>query len=157
MPTIREWQLGFGGVASRSRTGRRVQLASVASPLRRHISAVLGVGLFMRLLPAAAEETRVARVGVIIQRSIVPGGPAGPLTRALREKQAAVAQAWLGMFAEGVRLQQQFALSLLTGAKPSQHAARAKNAASRIASTGLAPFHRKAVANAKRLARTKLR
>ena len=85
MPTIREWQFGVGGVASRSSTGRRVQLASVASPLRRRISAVLGVGLFMRLLPAAAEETRVARVGVIIQRSIVPGGPAGPLTRALRD------------------------------------------------------------------------
>ena len=75
----------------------------------------------------------------------------------VREKQAAVAQAWMGMFAEGVRLQQQFALSLFTGATPSQHAARAKSAASRMASTGLAPFHRKAVANAKRLARTKLR
>jgi hypothetical protein len=73
------------------------------------------------------------------------------------EKQAAVAQAWMGMFAEGVRLQQQLALSLFTGATPSQHAARAKSAASRIASSGLAPFHRKAVANAKRLARTKLR
>ena len=73
------------------------------------------------------------------------------------EKQAAVAQAWMGMFAEGVRLQQQFALSLLTAATPRQHAARAKSAASRIASVGLAPFHRKAVANAKRLARTKLR
>jgi hypothetical protein len=73
------------------------------------------------------------------------------------EKQAAVAQAWMGMFTEGVRLQQQLALSLFTGATPRLHAARAKSAASRIASTGLAPFHRKAVANAKRLARTKLR
>ena len=73
------------------------------------------------------------------------------------EKQAAVAQAWTAMFAEGVRLQQQLALSLFTGATPRQHAARAKSAASRIAGTGLAPFHRKAVANAKRLARTKLR
>ena len=73
------------------------------------------------------------------------------------EKQAAVAQAWTAMFAEGVRLQQQLALSLFTGATPRQHAAQAKSGASRIASTGLAPFHRKAVANAKRLARTKLR
>ncbi len=78
-------------------------------------------------------------------------------TGMVKEKQAAVAQAWMGMFAEGVRLQQQLAMSLFTGATPSQHAARAKSAASRIASTGLAPFHRKAVANAKRLARTKLR
>ena len=73
------------------------------------------------------------------------------------EKQAAAAQAWMGMFAEGVRFQQQFALSLLTFASPQQHATRAKTAVSRIASTGLAPIHRKAVANAKRLARTKLR
>ena len=73
------------------------------------------------------------------------------------EKQAAVAQAWIGMFTEGVRLQQQVVLSLLTSATPSQHVARAKSAASRMASAGLSPFHRKAVANAKRLARTKLR
>ena len=73
------------------------------------------------------------------------------------EKQAAAAQAWMGMFAEGVRFQQQFALSVLTLATPRQHAARAKAATSRIASSALAPIHRKAVANAKRLARTKLR
>jgi|SRR5436190_1030296 hypothetical protein len=73
------------------------------------------------------------------------------------EKQTAVAQAWMGMFAEAVRLQQQTALSLFTGATPRQHAARTRSAASRVASTALAPFHRKAVANSKRLARTKLR
>jgi hypothetical protein len=73
------------------------------------------------------------------------------------EKQAAAAQAWMGMFAEGLRFQQQFALSLLTAATPRQHAARTKNASARIFSAGLAPVHRKAVANAKRLARTKLR
>jgi hypothetical protein len=73
------------------------------------------------------------------------------------EKQTAVAQAWMGMLAEGVRFQQQFALSLLTAATPRQHAVRTKRAASRMASAGLAPFHRKAVANAKRLGRTKLR
>ena len=61
------------------------------------------------------------------------------------EKQAAVEQAWMGMFAEGIRFQQQFALSLLAFATPRQHAARAKSAASRmrIASSVLAPIHRK--------------
>jgi hypothetical protein len=78
-------------------------------------------------------------------------------TGMVSEKQAAAAQAWMGMFAEGVRFQQQFALSILTFATPRQHAARFRSAASRIASTGLTPVHRKAVANAKRLARTKLR
>jgi hypothetical protein len=78
-------------------------------------------------------------------------------TGMVAEKQTAFAQAWMGMFAEGVRLQQQLALSLWTAATPRQHAARARSAGSRIAAAGLAPIHRKAVANAKRLARTKLR
>lgn len=73
------------------------------------------------------------------------------------EKQAAAAQAWGSMFAEAVRFQQQFVLSLFSLATPRQHAARTRSAASRIAGAGLAPIHRKAVANARRLARTKLR
>jgi hypothetical protein len=73
------------------------------------------------------------------------------------EKQAAAAQAWMGVLAETLRFQQQFVLSLLTAATPRQHASRSKTAALRIASAGLAPVHRKAVANAKRLGRTKLR
>src|SRR5690349_9060378 len=48
------------------------------------------------------------------------------------EKQAVAAQAWMAMFAEGVRFQQQFALSLLSLATPQQHAARAKRATSRV-------------------------
>ena len=78
-------------------------------------------------------------------------------TGMVTEKSTAFAQAWMAMFAQGVRAQQQFALSLMTAATPGQHAARAKSAAARIAGAGLAPVHRKAVANAKRLARTKLR
>ena len=78
-------------------------------------------------------------------------------TGMVTEKQAAVAQAWMGMFAEGVRFQQQFALSLMTGATPRLHAVRAQSATSRIVGAGLAPIHRKAVSNAKRLRRTKLR
>jgi hypothetical protein len=73
------------------------------------------------------------------------------------EKQVAIAAAWTAMLAESVRWQQTLALSFLTGASARQHAARAKSAAARLAGSGLAPVHRKAVANAKRLARTKLR
>jgi hypothetical protein len=73
------------------------------------------------------------------------------------EKQVAFAKAWMDMFTEGVRMQQHLALSMVTLATPRQRSARAKTAASRIASAGIAPIHRKAVANAKRLARTKLR
>jgi hypothetical protein len=73
------------------------------------------------------------------------------------EKQLAFAQAWTAMFAESIRWQQSLALSLLAGATPRQHAARAASAATRLAASGLAPVHRKAVANAKRLARAKSR
>jgi len=73
------------------------------------------------------------------------------------EKQVAFAQAWMAMVAEGVRLQQSLALSLLTGATPRQHGARMQAAVTRAIGAGLAPVHRKAVSNAKRLARTKRR
>ena len=120
--------------------------------------------------PRTSTAAKLAELGLaapqVIAHRLTRMAMAGPTISArdrkefsgmVREKQAAGAQAWMGMFAEGVRLQQQLALSLFTGATPSQHVARAKSAASRMASTGLAPFHRKAVANAKRLARTKLR
>ena len=119
---------------------------------------------------ATSTAVKLAELGVaapqVIAHRLTRMALAGPtisardrkeFTGMVAEKQAAVAQAWMGMFAEGLRLQQQFALSLLTGATPRTHAARAKSAASRIASAGLAPIHRKAIANAKRLARTKLR
>jgi len=120
--------------------------------------------------PTTATAVKLAELGFaapqVVAHRLTRMALAGPTISArdrkefvgmVAEKQAAVAQAWMGMFAEGVRFQQQFALSLLTGATPTQHAARAKSAASRVGSSGLAPFHRKAVANAKRLARTKLR
>ena len=119
---------------------------------------------------ATSTAVKLAELGVaapqVIAHRLTRMALAGPtisardrkeFTGMVAEKQAAVAQAWTGVFAEGVRLQQQLALSLFTGATPRQHAALANNAASRIVSTGLAPIHRKAIANAKRLARTKLR
>jgi len=71
------------------------------------------------------------------------------------EKQVAFARSWMDMFVEGLRMQQQLVLSMLSAATPQQRAAR--TAVARMASAGIAPIHRKAVANAKRLARTKLR
>jgi hypothetical protein len=73
------------------------------------------------------------------------------------EKQVAFAQAWMAMFAEGLRLQQELALSWMRGASAAQQSARAKKGMARIAGAGLAPVHRKATSNAKRLARTRLR
>lgn len=72
------------------------------------------------------------------------------------EKQVALFQAWLAVLAETWRWQQTFAMALLTGASAQQHHATARSAAVRMAGGAIGPFHRKAVANAKRLARTRL-
>ncbi len=82
------------------------------------------------------------------------------------EKQTAFAQAWQAMAVQSVRSQQALAASWLRSAwspaswgKPPAglSAVQIQSAALGVLGKGLAPVHRKAVANAKRLARTKLR
>jgi hypothetical protein len=73
------------------------------------------------------------------------------------EKQLALFQAWTAAVGQMFQWQQQAALSLLAGASPHKHAAQGRQAASRLVAATLAPVHRKVTANAKRLARTKLR
>ena len=68
------------------------------------------------------------------------------------EKQAAFVQSWTAMLAEAWRLQQQLALGAWRGAPPMA----ALLAPWQIAAKGLQPVHRKATANARRLARTRL-
>jgi hypothetical protein len=78
-------------------------------------------------------------------------------TGMVAEKQLAFFRAWMAMLTETLRWQQSFMLSLMAGASLGQHRARAHGAASRMADAMIGPYHRKAVANAKRLARTPLR
>lgn len=78
-------------------------------------------------------------------------------TGMVMEKQVALLQAGMAMWLEAARWQQTLFMSMLTGASALQHHAAARSAAARIAGSALDPFHRKAVANAKRLARTRLR
>jgi hypothetical protein len=74
------------------------------------------------------------------------------------EKQLAFMQSWAAMWAEGLRWQQQLALSFLGGPRAvTRQMAGAGRAFDKMAGKGLAPVHRKAVGNAKRLSRTKLR
>lgn len=81
------------------------------------------------------------------------------------EKKAAFGQSFTAMAAEAVRANQALALSMFTSMwfpgsrKPSAPALAAKvqRAAMGVLNKGVAPVHSKAVANAKRLARTKLR
>lgn len=80
------------------------------------------------------------------------------------EKQQAFVQSWMAMGAQTLRLQQQVWASFWSiGAAPwsGKHAAsvkaarRLQSAAVSIAEKGLAPVHRKAVSNAKRLSKAK--
>jgi hypothetical protein len=80
------------------------------------------------------------------------------------EKQQAFVQSWMAMAVETLRLQQQIWSSLWTvGATPWSRkqaasltaARRMQSAAVSIAEKGLAPVHRKAVSNARRLNRSR--
>jgi len=82
------------------------------------------------------------------------------------EKKTAFAQAWQAMATQSVRANQTLAASFfrsIWSASPRRKptlgrvAAQLQSAALGVFGKGLAPVHRKAVANAKRLARTKLR
>jgi hypothetical protein len=77
------------------------------------------------------------------------------------EKAAAFMESWNAMAAQAFRanyvLAASFWRSWLTG-KPSQFsAAQLRNATIDVLGKGFSPVHRRAVANAKRLARTRLR
>lgn len=73
------------------------------------------------------------------------------------EKQLAFSQAWVAMFTEGARLQQQLLSAALMGATPAALGRKSRAGISRVASKGLSPVHSKAVSNAKRLGKTKPR
>ena len=86
--------------------------------------------------------------------------------RMVAEKKAAFGESWNAMASQAVVANQQLAasyfrsfLSAAMGKKPSAGASATQlhKAALGILGKGFAPVHRKAVANAKRLARTKLR
>ena len=82
----------------------------------------------------------------------------------VNEKYVAFAQAWSDMAMHAFRANQAFTASMLhsffwfPSYKPSaaSAAAQLQNAAIGVLGKGLAPIHRKAVANARRLAKTKL-
>jgi len=87
--------------------------------------------------------------------------------RMFAEKNSAFSESWNAMTLQALRSHQAISLSLLRSlwtppalrnkAAASTLAVELHNAALGVFGKGLAPVHRKAVANAKRLARTKLR
>ncbi len=127
-----------------------------------------------KLLAAKAAELGVAAPQVFAHR-IARMGLAGPLLserdrkefqRMFAEKNSAFTEAWAAMAKETVRAHQTLAASYVRSfwspavrAKTSAGSVMAElhDAAMGVFGKGLAPVHRKAVANARRLARTKLR
>jgi len=83
----------------------------------------------------------------------------------MAEKTAAFTQSWSAMLTQAVLANQALALSLFRsfwlptgrGLSPATLAAQIRTDAMGVLSKGLAPVHRTAVANAKRLGRTRLR
>ena len=82
------------------------------------------------------------------------------------EKQVAFVHSWLAMLTEAARINQRLMLSAFSaaawsspprGARLADSARRAQKSAISVVAKGLAPVHRKAVANARRLARVKPR
>lgn len=82
------------------------------------------------------------------------------------EKHAAFAQAWSDMAMHAFRANQAFTASMCSfffrpfsykGLSAASTVAQVQNAAIGMLGKGLAPIHRKAVSNARRLAKTKVR
>jgi hypothetical protein len=81
------------------------------------------------------------------------------------EKKLAFGQSWNAMAVQAVRANQSLALSLFEsiwlrptkGLSPAAVAAQVQRATLAVLGKGVEPVHRKAVANARRLSRTKLR
>ena len=87
-------------------------------------------------------------------------------TAMVLEKQVAFAQSWFAVFSHTLRAHQDMTMSLVRLCWPPLHlkanlprnlARQFGNASLGIAAQGIAPIHRKAVANARRLAKTRLR
>jgi len=145
-----------------------------AETIRRTLPMPVNRSRRQQSLPVQVAELAAAVPQVVAHR-ITRMALAGPVLSArdrkefsgmVSEKQAAFMQSWQGMFAAAVRSNQNLALamsrSLLSpsASHPASSLRLAKqinHSLLKVASEGLRPLHRKATANAKRLARTKLR
>jgi hypothetical protein len=125
-------------------------------------------------LASKAAELGLAVPQVVAHR-VTRMGMAGPtlserdrkeFQRMVAEKHSAFSEAWSAMAKESVRAHQSLAVSyvrsfwspsLRAKTSPRSIVAQLQNAAFGVFDKALAPVHRKAVANAKRLARTKVR
>jgi len=133
-----------------------------------------------RRRPSLSLSTKTAELALavpqVVAHRLLRMAQAGPhlsardrkeFTRMVAEKNSAFSESWNAMALQGLQSQRAFAAALALAAMPARPA-RATPAAHALAAQmhhatlavlgkGLAPVHRRAVANAKRLAKTRLR
>jgi hypothetical protein len=113
----------------------------------------------------ASNARKVAELGFsvpqVVAHRVTRMAAAGPVLSArdskefygmVLEKQVAFSQSFVGMTMEMARLNQQFLLGWFLGRRPDMI-----GGLNSVVAKGLSPVHRKAVSNAKRLARTKIK
>ncbi len=118
---------------------------------------------------AASNTVKLAQMGVavpsVVAHRLTRMALAGPVlsardrrefTNMVQEKQVAFTQSWMGMATEMWRLQQQWWSAWFGGGLMAMLPSMARSF-DNVAARGLAPVHRKAVGNARRLSRTRLR
>ena len=133
-----------------------------------------------RRRPSASLSTKTAELALavpqVVAHRLLRMAHAGPhlsardrkeFARMIAEKNSAFGESWNAMALQALQSQRAFAAALALAATPTR-STRASPAAHALATQlqratlavigkGLAPVHRRAVANAKRLARTRLR
>lgn len=117
-------------------------------------------------LAAAASQVVAHRVTRMVLAGPMPSErDRTEFTRMVNEKHQAFSESWLAMAAQSLVAQQTIATTawrslcypwLGGGATPGAMATQMQKAGMGVIEKGMAPVHRKAVANAKRLAKTKL-
>ena len=124
-------------------------------PMTRPRRRRAATGTSTRLLELATLAPAVA--GARLARMALEGATPSARGRSdmvamVLEKQVAFAQAWSAMWAEAWRQQMRLGLAWMTTAPTAGQAARmVDSGVRRIAAKGLAPVHRRVVANARRL------
>lgn len=119
--------------------------------MRKKSSSASSNALKLMQLSVAAPQVVGHRVARMAKAGLLPNArDQKEFIGMVVEKQVAFVQSWVGMASEMGKLQQQFFLAPFLGRRPNLQ--KSLNA---VAAKGIEPVRRKAVANAKRLSRSR--
>jgi hypothetical protein len=116
---------------------------------KKHLANVTRLAELSMAVPQVVSH-RVARMA--LAGPVVSPRDRQEFTRMVVEKQVAFAQSYMGMAQALLRLQLQMGAAMVGGPRP-----HLSSALGTVMAKGIAPVHSKAVANAKRLAKVKLK